>query len=94
MLYEVMLNNQYIIENIDDQFLRKLSVIINVYGRQPRFLKMFEVILKYNNKFLIENQIMVLNTLLNYKSTNTTTNNNNNILPLIFSEINSESNNT
>lgn len=57
-------NKILLVQKVDTRLVMSFIELIQKEGRQERFLKVLEAFLSYKNKYLFDNQLIILNALL------------------------------
>ncbi len=70
LLCAIYSENRFLCETVPDAFLQKFIALIETEGRQACFLRFFQVIQKVEERYIPENQIRVLRSLINTTSDN------------------------
>ena len=70
LLCAIYSENRFLCETVPDAFLQKFIALIETEGRQACFLRFFKVIQKVEERYIPENQIRVLRSLINTTSDN------------------------
>ncbi|KAL4462524.1 hypothetical protein ABPG74_000354 [Tetrahymena malaccensis] len=67
LICSIYKDNIDLLTNIDKQLIETFLDLIENEGRQIQFLDIFEIILKIKNKYIFDNQLLILNTFLPQK---------------------------